>query len=1138
MIKQIDYVLPSSAGDCCYLGQMLNQAISIECTNIIEHHLSTILMITPDRQMALRLEHEISYLTKYPVFNFLDWETLPYDIFSPNRHIVSRRLGMLFNLPKMNQGMIILPISTLMQRVCPDYFLHTSTLIIKIGQILSFSDLYQRLNTLGYNHVDQVASPGEYTVKNSIIDIFPMGSYDPYRINFSHSICQYINTFDINSQRIQKAINTIYILPTHEFPLDKVAIEIFRKQYKILFNNTKKYPEIHDMLSKGILPDGIEYLQPLFFDKPLSSIFSYLPRNTLVIMCENIQKPAFNFWHNIKERYENSIVDITKPVVEPIKLWLHPNDIFKEIKKFPCIFLNEKQLYNKPKTTNLSYVSLPNINIKIQEESSLSILEKFIKNFPGMVFFSISSVTRIKKIQKTLAKINLFPKILHNLKEAKVSGKYLIITANEYGCINQKRQFALICENDLFGNRVIKYNSINTTTLIDNLSELSPGQLIVHLEHGIGRYMGLITLEVGGITSEYLIVTYANNDKLYVPISSLHLITSYRGKNHQNFPLHNLGSDVWIKTREKAIEKVQDFAVELLDIYSQRLAKKGFAFTYNHKKYEKFCEDFLFEDTPDQAKASNEIINDMCKARSMDRVLCGDVGFGKTEVAMRAAFLACINKKQVAVLVPTTLLAQQHFETFRNRFFNWPIRIEMLSRFIMSTEQNELVKQLNEGKIDIIIGTHKLLMRNIKWHNLGLLIIDEEQRFGVHHKEYIKTMYSNVDILTLTATPIPRTLNMAINGIRDISIIATPPDNRLSVKTFVREYNSILIREAILREIMRGGQIYYVYNNVKNITKVFQTLTKLVPEVRIAISHGQMPERDLERVMHDFHHQRFNLLLCTSIIETGIDIPNVNTIIIERADNFGLSQLYQLRGRVGRSSHQAYAWLLTPNPKMMNGDAQKRLDAISSLETLGCGFAVASHDLEIRGAGDILGKNQSGQIKNIGFSLYLELLENAVKAIKAGYQPSLEYLKSKKPEIELCIPAFIPDKFIADVNNRLLMYRRINLINNIADLHIITNEIIERFGELPIETSNFLAVSAIQIQALSIGVKRIKASKHGIYFEFFPNNKINLDSLINFMSKEPHKWKWESSTKLNFMKNFIDPTLLIKWIKTFLNILQ
>ncbi|MGF7444234.1 transcription-repair coupling factor, partial [Klebsiella michiganensis] len=679
---------------------------------------------------------------------------------------------------------------------------------------------------------------------------------------------------------------------------------------------------------------------------------------------------------------------------------------------------------------------------------------------------------------------------------------------------------------------------INPDTLFRNLAELHIGQPVVHLEHGVGRYAGMTTLEAGGINGEYLMLTYANDAKLYVPVSSLHLISRYAGGAEENAPLHKLGGDVWARARQKAAEKVRDVAAELLDIYAQRAAKAGYAFKHDKEQYQLFCDGFPFETTPDQAQAINAVLSDMCQPLAMDRLVCGDVGFGKTEVAMRAAFLAVENHKQVAVLVPTTLLAQQHFDNFRDRFANWPVRIEMLSRFRSAKEQAQILEQVAEGKVDILIGTHKLLQPDVKLRDLGLLIVDEEHRFGVRHKERIKAMRADVDIVTLTATPIPRTLNMAMSGMRDLSIIATPPARRLAVKTFVREYDALVVREAILREVLRGGQVYYLYNDVENIQKAAERLAELVPEARITIGHGQMRERELERVMNDFHHQRFNVLVCTTIIETGIDIPTANTIIIERADHFGLAQLHQLRGRVGRSHHQAYAWLLTPHPKAMTTDAQKRLEAIASLEDLGAGFALATHDLEIRGAGELLGEDQSGSMETIGFSLYMELLENAVDALKAGREPSLEDLTSQQTEVELRMPSLLPDDFIPDLNTRLSFYKRIASAKNENELEEIKVELIDRFGLLPDPARNLLDIARLRQQAQKLGIRKLESNEKGGTIEFNEKNNVNPMWLIGLLQKQPQHYRLDGPTRLRFTQDLAERKTRMEWVRQFMRQLE
>ncbi|MDU3787709.1 MAG: transcription-repair coupling factor, partial [Serratia marcescens] len=1029
--------------------------------------------------------------------------------------------------PTMARGVIILPVNTLMQRVCPHEFLHGHALVMKKGQRLSRDKLRAQLEQAGYRSVDQVMEHGEFATRGALLDLYPMGSDEPYRIDFFDDEIDSLRIFDVDSQRTLSEVEAINLLPAHEFPTDKNAIELFRSQWREQFEVRRDAEHIYQQVSKSAWPAGIEYWQPLFFSQPLPSLFSYLPANTLIVNTGDLEGAAERFWQDVNQRYESRRVDPMRPLLAPDTLWLRVDALFGELKAWPRIALKTDELPAKAGNTNLDYHALPDLAVQAQHKSPLDNLRRFIEGFDGSVIFSVESEGRRETLQDLLGRIKLAPALIQRLDQTETAGRYMMVGAAEHGFLDGLRRRALICESDLLGERVSRRRqdnrrTINTDTLIRNLAELHPGQPVVHLEHGVGRYVGLTTLEAGGIKAEYLILSYAGEDKLYVPVSSLHLISRYAGGADENAPLHKLGGDAWTRARQKAAERVRDVAAELLDIYAQRAAKAGFAFKHNREQYQLFCQSFPFETTPDQEQAINAVLSDMCQPLAMDRLVCGDVGFGKTEVAMRAAFLAVENGKQVAVLVPTTLLAQQHFDNFRDRFATWPIRIEMMSRFRSAKEQQQVLDDAAEGKVDIIIGTHKLLQSDLRWKDLGLLIVDEEHRFGVRHKERIKAMRADVDILTLTATPIPRTLNMAMSGMRDLSIIATPPARRLAVKTFVREYDSLVVREAILREVLRGGQVYYLYNDVENIEKAAQRLAELVPEARIAIGHGQMRERDLERVMNDFHHQRFNVLVCTTIIETGIDIPSANTIIIERADRFGLAQLHQLRGRVGRSHHQAYAYLLTPNPKAMGTDAHKRLEAIASLEDLGAGFALATHDLEIRGAGELLGEDQSGQMTTVGFSLYMELLESAVDALKNGREPSLEDLTSSQTEVELRMPTLLPEDFIPDVNTRLSLYKRIASAKSDGELDELKVELIDRFGQLPDAARNLLQCAALRLHAQKLGIKRIESNERGGFIEFGDNNRVDPGYLIGLLQGNPQVYRLDGPSKLKFTLDLAD----------------
>ncbi|MFS1539370.1 MAG: transcription-repair coupling factor [Candidatus Phlomobacter fragariae] len=1129
------YQLPKQQGDTRHLGCLISAAAAVECADIVQRHPGLVVLITQDTHNALKLRDEIQQFSQNSVTIFSDWETLPYDNFSPHQEIISERLANLYRLPTLTKGLLILPVNTLMQKVCPADFLTSNALVIHKGDKLSREKLRNNLDKAGYRHVEQVLERVEYATRGALLDLFPMGSDYPYRIDFFDDEIDSLRTFDVDSQLTVSEVAQINLLPAHEFPTDDKAIELFRSQWREHFDVRRNPEHIYQQISKRVLPAGIEYWQPLFFNHRLSSLFDYFPANTLLIT-QDLATAADRFWADTYQRYESRCVDPMRPLLPPDTLWLNSEQLNQDLKTWPRIKISVEPVAKKAGNTNLPYLALPDLSISHQNKAPLDKLHQFIKNFTGRIIFSAESAGRRETVQDLLTRIKINPSFIKTLNEAYKPGFYITVGAAERGFTNQDQQIALICESDILGERIIQRDTeqrktINTDILIRNLAELRPGQPVVHLEHGVGRYQGLTTLEAGGIQAEYLMLTYAGNDKLYVPVLSLNLISRYSGASDESAPLHKLGGDVWTKAKQKASEKIRDIAAELLDIHAQRSIKPGFAFKHDKMQYQLFCQGFPFETTTDQEQAINSVLSDMCQPIAMDRLVCGDVGFGKTEVAMRAAFMAITNNQQVAVLVPTTLLAQQHFDNFRDRFADWPVRIEMLSRFRSAKEQQQIINTAAEGKVDILIGTHKLLKNDIRWKALGLLIVDEEHRFGVRHKELIKSMRANIDILTLTATPIPRTLNMAVSGMRDLSIIATPPSRRLSVKTFVRQYDDSTVREAILREILRGGQVYYLFNDVKYIEKTKERLESLVPEARFVIGHGQMRERELERVMTDFHRLRFNVLICTTIIETGIDIPSANTIIIERADHFGLAQLHQLRGRVGRSYHQAYAYLLTPHPKTLTVDAQKRLKAIVALEDLGSGFGLATHDLEIRGAGELLGEEQSGQMTTIGFTLYMKVLENTVEALKQGKEPSLEELTSQQTEIELRMPVLLPDDYIPDVNLRLSFYKRIVSAKHENELDELKIELIDRFGKLPDAGKQLLQSTAIRMHTQALGIKRIEAHEKGGFIEFNEQNRVNATFLIALLQNSPDIYRLDGPNKLKFVKSLINYAERLTFVK-------
>jgi transcription-repair coupling factor (superfamily II helicase) len=1110
---------------------------------------SPLVVVVNDTPSAIKLHQELLYFAenRYEVNLFPDWETLPYDHFSPHQDIISTRIQTLYQLPSMKEGILIVPITTLLQRLAPPSYLKKHTLIVKTGQKLELQTLREQLQEAGYYSVDQVQEHGEFCARGSLLDIYPMASNTPYRIDFFDDEVDSIRPFDTDTQRSLPTIEQIQMLPAHEFATDKAAITQFKAAY------VEKFPakmctstdSIYQQLSQSNLPAGIEYYLPLFF-KETATLFDYFPKQTRLCIVGDINTAIDDFWKTIEHRYQERGVDLLRPLLQPIELYLRQEQCFQQINAFPKYQLH-KDSFAAPKAgkTNLPLTILPDIKIHHKNKHPLEKIAAFIEQFEGKILLSAESAGRKEALLDLLSPLKLSIKEVKSVSECVSSKSKIAITISrvEQSFLIIESQFAFITETELLGNKITQrrhqtkddHNEENSDHIVRNLAELKVGQPVVHIDYGVARYLGLQTIELSGNINEFMTLEYLGGDKLYVPVTSLHLIGRYSGSDIETAPISKLGNDTWAKAKKRAAEKIRDVAAELLEIYAQRAAKKGFKYQFNKENYAAFSDDFPFEETHDQALSINAVISDMCSSQPMDRLVCGDVGFGKTEVAMRAAFIATDNARQVALLVPTTLLAQQHFENFRDRFANWPIRIEVLSRFKTAKEQKLILQEAAEGKIDILIGTHKLLSDNIKFADLGLLIIDEEHRFGVRQKEKIKRLRAQIDILTLTATPIPRTLNMSMNGMRDLSIIASPPAKRLAVKTFVEQKSDQTISDAITREIMRGGQVYFLHNNVETIEKAAADLQALLPQARISIAHGQMNEQQLERIMSDFYHQRQNVLVCTTIIETGIDIPTANTIIINRADHLGLAQLHQLRGRVGRSHHQAYAYLLTPTPKLMTKDAQKRLQAIGSLDKLGAGFTLATHDLEIRGAGELLGDEQSGQITSIGFNLYMDMLNQAVNALRNGQEPSLDYLLAAQAEVELRIPALIPDDYIPDVNTRLSLYKRIANSKNNNELNEIQVELIDRFGLLPDSAKNLIAVTAIKQRCSKLGIARIEAHALGGAITFTEHGRVDPMYLVSLLQSQPNIFKLDGPSKLKFTIELENSNERLNWLKQLLD---
>ncbi len=1127
-----------------------------------------ILLITSNTPEALKIEQELLSLAnsdsknKASICLFPDWETLPYDNFSPHQDIISQRLATLYQLSRMETGIIIVPVTTLVQKLPPKQYIEANSLVIKKGDKRDLHQMRQALEASGYRNVEQVLEHGEFSARGAILDLFPMGSKTPFRLDFFDDEIDEIRLFDPESQRSKELITEINLLPAHEFPIDEAGINLFRSQYREQFSGNIHKESIYHQVSNGILPPGIEYYLPLFFNnnsggeletsRPSDTLCDYLTENTLTVISGDIGHSLAQYWFDIDYRYENRRYDPTRPLLPPEQLFLSETELYSALKPFDRITIAKQQvelnsqaitdsniegdIEKKSKSSEISFdvKPLPDLTINHKLKQPFELINNFIssKETPSKILFIAQSQGRRESVLELLERDDIKPAQFASIDDFINASDTIGITVNSLSQgftfqakgASAKNAISLVTEAELLGDHVsqarrrTKAQDIQADALFKNLAELSIGQAVVHIEHGIGRYQGLQTIENGGITTEFLVLSYANEAKLYVPVASLHLIGRYSGADSEHAPLHKLGTDTWSKAKQKAAEKVRDVAAELLDIYANRASNHGHTFKRDKQDYQAFSDSFGFEETFDQKQAINAVVSDMLSHKTMDRLVCGDVGFGKTEVAMRAAFVAVNDGKQVAILVPTTLLAQQHYENFRDRFANWPVTTEVLSRFKTAKEQKEVIARVESGQVDILIGTHKLLQNSIKYKDLGLLVVDEEHRFGVKQKEKIKQLRSNVDILTLTATPIPRTLNMAMGGMRDLSIIATPPAKRLAVKTFVRQYDEALIREAILRETLRGGQVYFLHNHVDTIDKTAADIQALIPEARVVTAHGQMRERELERIMSDFYHQRFNVIVCTTIIETGIDVPSANTIIMDRADHLGLAQLHQLRGRVGRSHHQAYAYLLTPHEKRITKDAKKRLDAIASLEDLGAGFTLATHDLEIRGAGELLGEDQSGSMSQVGFSLYMEMLDQAVAALKEGKQLSLNQVMSTQTEIELRIPALLPDDYIFDVSLRLSLYKRIASCKNKRELDDIQVELIDRFGLLPQPTKNLVHIAKLRLKAQTIGISRIEASSTGGSIEFSNDTSVDPMKIIALIQKQPAVYSMAGANKLKFIK--------------------
>jgi len=1077
-------------------------------------------IVTADANDAQRLIDEMAFFAPgLRCALFPDWETLPYDTFSPHQDLISERLATLWRISQRDKDtgadVVLIPATTALYRLAPPSFLAGYTFHFKVKQKLDEAKLKGQLTLAGYQHVTQVVSPGEYAVRGGLIDLFPMGSLVPYRVDLFDDEIDSIRTFDPDSQRSLYPVTEVRLLPGREFPMDDAARAKFRSRWRELLEGDPTKSRIYKDIGNGVATAGIEYYLPLFFDDT-ATVFDYLGADATVVLHGDLE-PAFQrFWQDTKDRHRLLRGDVERPV-------LPPEALFLATEQFYTCANQHAQYVVRPAQQDIEHSAhvqkLGDLSVVRGAEDPLSRLQAHIRNTAHRVLLLAESDGRRESLLDFLRASGVHPPAFDSLAEFQASDEKtgIATAALTVGFSWLDDGIDFVTETELFAagpttRRRKKQEQVSDVdALIKDLSELNLGDPVVHNAHGIGRYRGLVNMDMGEknpdgspALQEFLHLEYADKAVLYVPVSQLQLIGRYTGVSADEAPLHKLGSGQWEKAKRKAAEQVRDAAAELLNIYARRAARQGHAFRYSAQDYEVFANDFGFEETADQKAAIHAVIQDMISPQPMDRLVCGDVGFGKTEVALRAAFVAVTGGRQVAFLAPTTLLAEQHFQTLSDRFSKWPVKVAEMSRFRSAKEITAAAKGLADGSVDIVVGTHKLLSESVKFKDLGLLIIDEEHRFGVRHKEQMKALRAEVDVLTLTATPIPRTLGMALEGLRDLSVIATAPQRRLAIKTFVRNEGNGVIREAVLRELKRGGQVYFLHNEVETIENRRQKLEEILPEARIAIAHGQMPERELERVMRDFVAQRFNVLLCSTIIETGIDVPTANTIVMSRADKFGLAQLHQLRGRVGRSHHQAYAYLMVPDIEGLTKQAAQRLDAIQQMEELGSGFYLAMHDLEIRGAGEVLGENQSGNMLEVGFQLYNEMLSEAVKSLKAGREPDLLSPLSVTTDINLHAPALLPNDYCGDVHLRLSFYKKLATAKNTDQVDALLEEIVDRFGKLPPQAQTLIDVHRLRCISAPYGVVKVDAAPGLTNITFRANPPFEPMRIIELIQKNRH----------------------------------
>ncbi|MFN3545333.1 MAG: transcription-repair coupling factor [Thiobacillus sp.] len=1099
-------------------------------------HAAPLVVVCANAWDANRLTEELRWFDPaLRVCAFPDWETLPYDAFSPHPDLISERLATLYQISRGEFDIAVVALSTALYRLAPPAFLAAHTFFLKQKDTLDEAAFRAQMALGGYTHVNQVYAPGEFSFRGGLIDLFPMGSAVPYRIDLFDNEIETIRAFDVDTQRSIYPVNDVRLLPAREFPLDEAGITRFRQAFRERFEGDPSKSKLYKDVSNGLAPAGIEYYLPLFFEQT-ATLFDYLPKAARLVFHGELDPAGQAFWADTQGRYRLLSGDKDRPLLPPAELFLSTETFFVLAKGYDRLDVEQAgEGLARP---------VPPIAVDRREAHPVAKLQGFVDGFAGRILIVAPSAGRRETLHEYLAEHGLAATLVDSWADALQSDKRILLTHGPLaeGFVTVDGAFAVVTETELYAippktRRAREARATQIDSLLRDLSELKPGDPVVHAQYGVGQYLGLVSMDLGDGDTEFLQLEYAKGDKLYVPVANLHLISRYSGAGEGEVPLHKLGTDQWEKARRRAMQAARDTAAELLNLYALRAAREGHAFKFSPHDYEAFAEGFGYEETPDQAAAIAAVMADMQSGKPMDRLVCGDVGFGKTEVALRAAFMAVMGGKQVAVLVPTTLLAEQHFQNFSDRFSAWPVKLAELSRFRTPKEQAAALEALKEGKIDIVIGTHRLIQKDVKFARLGLVILDEEHRFGVRQKEQLKALRAEVDVLTLTATPIPRTLAMSLEGIRDFSVIATAPQKRLAVKTFVQPFSGGLIREAVLRELKRGGQVYFLHNEVSTIENMRERLEKLLPEARIRVGHGQMSERELEQVMRDFYQQRFDILLCTTIIETGIDIPTANTILINRADKFGLAQLHQLRGRVGRSHHQAFAYLLVEEGRTLTPQAKKRLEAIQLMEELGSGFHLAQHDLEIRGAGEVLGEKQSGEILEVGFSLYNDMLASAVASLKAGKEPDMSQPLGVVSEINLHTPALLPEDYCPDVHERLVLYKRLASAQHAEDLTALQEELIDRFGPLPDPARALLVTHRLRLAAKPLGIVKVDASGDGILLQFVPQPPIDPGRIIQLIQTR-RDIKLAGENRLRWTVASAAPEVRAANVVTFFNLLK